>query len=64
MKNLNEIKDNIFKNKFLIDLLNQLNENEKKQTMEVIDSLLNTVISNGGNLIKAVEEASKKQADK
>ena len=60
----NNIKEAVFNNELLKNILDNLKDEEKKQTVEVIDNLLNEILAGGVNLIKAVEEVTKKERDK
>lgn len=61
---MNNLKEKVMENKFLLSLLNQMNPTEKENTLSVINDLLEDMQGKSEGLAKAIQEASKKQPTK
>ena len=61
---MNNLKEKVMENKFLLSLLNQMNPAEKENTLSVINRLLEEMQGKSEGLTKAIQEVSKKQPPK
>ena len=61
---MNNLKEKVMENKFLLSLLNQMKPAEKENTLSVINGLLEEMQGKSEGLAKAIQEVSKKQPPK